>query len=240
MFEASSFRIFGLEITQDDISKIYDVFIKTYKSLQERNPKWRNIDFCKTQLVALWENISSFLDEIIQNEKIKRVSSEYVKENLILNTENINFLTTLGRLSDGGLWLVSKFEKIRSERGSVYLHFNDRITKEELSAIIDLQKIRKELRRYASRVGNTLRQFVDWVHRHKKAIVTGCILVAGLVTITIFSGLWTGATAMSIAKLVIPPLIAIICLIAEAASTYSDLSDFLRNLKAYRGIDLRY
>jgi len=225
-----------LEITEDDIHRIFEVFTRTYNMLGERNPKWQDVGFCKAQLVGLWENISSFMNRMDLEER-RQIDSEYLATHLHLNTENEEFLRLLGKFSDGALWLISRFEEIRTETGSVHLNFRDPKTNQRQHVVIDPQKIKRQVQKYTSKVANTLRQFVDWVLRHKKTVVT-CILVAGLVTITVFAGLWVGAGSIHFAKLMIPLAITIICLVAEAVSTYGEFDRFLRSLKL-RGITLR-
>lgn len=235
MLEASTFNVFGLRITQDDINRIFEAFARTYNVLIERNPKWLDVDFCKTQLVGLWENISSFVDRV-DFEKVGRVDPKYLTRDLHLNTENEEFLMVLGKFSEDAKWLISRFEEIHAKAGSVHLSFKDSITNKRQHVVLDLHKIRGQFRRYTSKVGNALRHFVDWVLEHKRAIVT-CIMVAGLVTITIFAGLWTGGAVIPFVKLIIPLAISIICLIAEGVSVYGEFGRFQRNLK-FRGITI--
>lgn len=237
MLEASAFNVFGLTITRDDFDRIFEGFERTYSVLVAQDPKWSNTDFCKSQLTALWESISSGLDKMLL-EGEKGIGSEYVTKTLTVNTENQNFLRVLGEITEGATWLISRFEKIGTEKGSVSFHFKDTVTKQKRKVTIDLQKIRKPLRKYTSRVRNTLRQFVDWVLLHKKTIVS-CILVSGLVTITIIAGLWIGSAVISFAKYIIPFIIALICLVAEYASFYEDFGDFISYLKNFQGISLR-
>jgi len=193
----------------------------------------RNIDFCKTQVVALWENISSFLDRVNLKD-VEHVDSKRLMANLYVNTENQEFLTLLGRMSEGSTWLFSGLKKIHAERGSIHLNFRDSTTNQRQRVVLDFERVRRQLRRYKSEVGNALRQFVDWVLQNKRTVIT-CFLVAGVVTITLFAGVWIGVAAIPLAKLVIPLVIAIICLIAETVSAYGDFSRFRRGLKR-RGI----
>ena len=235
MLEASAFNVFGLKITQDDIGRIFEAFTGTYDALKERNPKWRSADFCKTQIVALWENISSFLDRV-DLEKVGCADSKYLTAKLHLNTENEEFLRLLGKFSDDAMWLISRFEEIHVGASSVHLDFKDSTTNQRQHVVLDLHKIRRQLRRYTLKVGNALKQFVDWVLKHKRTVIT-CILISGVVTITIFAGLWTGGAVIPFAKLIVPLVISIICLIAETVSVYGDFDRFQRSLKL-RGITL--
>jgi len=235
LLEASNFRVFGLEITEDDVNRIFEAFARTYTVLREKSPKWRDADFCKAQLVGLWENISSLMNRIDLEER-RQVDSEYLATHLHLNTENEEFLRLLGKISEGALWLLSRFEETRAETGSIHLNFRDPKTNQRQHVVLDPRKIRRQMQKYTSKVANALRQFVDWVLENKRTVVT-CVLVAGVVTITVFAGLWVGAPAIHLAKLLIPLAIAIICLVAEAASTYGEFDRFLRSLRL-RGITL--
>ena len=235
--EASTFNVFGLTITTDDVNRIFKGFERTYNVLIAENPKWSNIDFCKSQLVALWENISSALDKMLL-EGAKNIGSEYVTRTLTVNTENQDFLRVLGKTTEGATWLISRFEKIGAEEGSLNFYFRDTVTNQKRKVTIDLQKIRKPLRRYASRVRNTLRQFVDWVLLHKETIVS-CILVSGLVAITIIAGLWIGSAVISFGKYLIPFIVSLICVVAESVSFYENFGDFVKYLKNFQGISLR-
>jgi len=236
LLESSTFNVFGLTITSDDINRIFEGFERTYNILKQTNPKWSNISFCKSQVIALWENISSALDKML-SEKVKNVGSEYLTRNLTVNSENEDFLRVLGKATEGGAWLISRFENIDTTEGSINLYFKDTVSKQKLKATINLEKIRKPLRKYVSRVKNTLSQFVDWVLLHKKTIVS-CILVAGLVTITIIAGLWIGSIVIPFAKFVIPFVVSLICLIAEYASFYEKSEDLIAYLKNFMGISI--
>jgi hypothetical protein len=171
------------------------------------------------------------------SEEVKNVGSEYLTRNLTVNGENEDFLRVLEKVTEGGAWLISRFENIDTTEGSINLYFRDAVSKQKRRATINLEKIRKSLRKYAPRIKNTLSQFVDWVLLHKKTIVS-CILVAGLVTITIIAGLWIGSTVIPFAKFVIPFVVSLICLIAEYASFYEKFEDFVAYLKNFVGISI--
>ena len=122
---------------------------------KKRSSKWRNVDFCKTQLVALWETISSFLDRV-DLERVRRVDSKYLTINLHLNTENDEFLSKLGKFSEDAKCLISQFEEIHAEASSVHLNFRDSTTNQMQHVVLDLQIIRRQFRRYTSKVRNAL------------------------------------------------------------------------------------
>jgi len=50
LLEASTFNVFGLKITQDDIERIFQEFSQTYDALRERNAKCETSTSAKRKL----------------------------------------------------------------------------------------------------------------------------------------------------------------------------------------------
>lgn len=238
MIEASSYDIFGITIDREDFDSIRLAFANTYNQLSKENEKWQDVGFRKTQIASLWESALSFIDRAVSTpiyvETIREIDKKFVRENLVLNTENEIFLKHLARNCRESRWLF-KLRDMSLEEESVRLSFQDPRTKQKSHVKVDLDRIWKSIRIHAAKTENLLKQFVESIQSGQRILFTSS-LVAGLAAITLISVLWLGALAFPLVKVIVPLAIAIVCLFAETVSTCESAAEAIRAL-ARRGIE---
>jgi len=238
MIEASSYDIFGITIDREDFDSMRLAFANTYNQLSKENEKWQDVGFRKTQIASLWESALSFIDRAVSTpiyvETTREIDKKFVRENLVLNTENEIFLKYLLRNSGESRWLF-KLRDLSMEEGSVRVSFQDPQTKQESHVRVDLDRIWKSIRIHAAKTENLLKQFVESIQSGQRILFTGS-LVAGLAAITLVSALWLGTLSFPLVKVIVPLAIAIVCLFAETVSTCESVAEAIRAL-ARRGIE---
>jgi hypothetical protein len=245
MIEASSFNALGLTIGAEDIDRMRTAFRDTYRELSKKSEKWSDVDFCKTQLTALWDTIWPFLDEATLS--VKEVSSphqvpiiidrETLRNSLILNEENKEFLEALARNSHATEWLFPMLAKVTTEGGSIVVAFPGDGANRRSHAVIHLGRMRKYFRKYSSGIRSSLRQFVDWVLLNRRTVVT-CVLAAGITIITMFAAIWGGQSSLPMVKLILPYIVALVCYFAETVAMCESTDELFKKL-ANRGLSLR-
>lgn len=211
--ETTSYNILGLKIDESQISNIETSLMRTYDELDknpEQRSKWANIDFCSREIALLWDAVIDIFEK--NDEEVNfTLSTENIRDYLIVDSENETFLKTYGdilrrsNIDD----LLEQIIEIETGQGSLFMnvrgsdyHFN-------------VKKILSRIFREADKVRNALKQHVDSLLRGLTPYRT-CFLIGGIVTIAFVSLIFCGAISIPLAKILLTTAIAILCTFAEA------------------------
>jgi len=226
--EPIEFNVFGIRISVGHVMKIKSAMENTYHLLmKEVSPKWEDRGFCKREIASLWDGIVDMFTRFYE-EKFD-ISSDKIKDVLLVDQDNQKFLDIFGyELKRNGAVddILNQLKEIGMGGGSLRIHFKDLLSRERLEARIKLDKITKRIGKESNKIKTALMQFVDWVMRNERAILT-CSLVAGVVTISLVASIWIGLP-LEVGKLLLLSAIAILCLIYEAVGAFSTLRDAKR------------
>jgi hypothetical protein len=223
MAEATEYSNLGLNVTAEDLERIRVAFKRTYDDLAKTNKKWASTEFCKLQLVNLWDSVYTFVESSIQKEERLMVDSKSLRDWVKLNSENEQFAEILAHYLKVGeaIHPLETLLKVETIQGSTVFRFNDRVRNTTSKVKCDLRKLWRVVDKQSVPVINSLRKFVDWAIENKRTLVTGA-LVAGVIVVTTFSFIWAGAAVIELAKLVLPFVISTVCLVASMVSYSKD------------------
>lgn len=224
VFEATEFSVLGIKLSSEDILKFKDTFWKTYKELEEHDPKWKDVNFCKRQIGNLWDAVVDMLERFSEELTHGKhpMLNRRIRGYLLIGKDNEHFLEKLGEHSEGLIKEIAERFKETLTVGSIHARLHDFISNTKVRVKINPSKIMQKIKRESERVRKMLQQFVEWAKGGGRPIIT-CMLAAGLFTIALIAGAWT-TIVIPATKPFIMATIAIICWVAETAGMVKSVS----------------
>jgi len=238
VFESTEFSVLGIRLSSEDVSKFKVAFQGTYEELEGKDPRWKDVNFCKRQIGNLWDAVVDMLrkcSEEFTQEKRLTLDSQSIKTYLLIDTENEEFLTVLGKHSTKIIEEILARFKEELIVGSIRSRVYDTISGKWMHVKIDPYRIMQKIQKENERIRKMLQQFVEWAKGRGRPIIT-CMLVGGLFTLALVAGAYVGI-AIPATKPFIMATIAIICWIAETVGMVSTVSA-LKDLWRWRGSGL--
>jgi len=235
--EATEFNVFGIRLDFDDIAGFGEALKDTYKDLEEKNPKWKQVSFCRREIGGLWDATIEMLEKLSEELEAGRtliLNPETITKYLTVDKENEDFLHIFGEQSSDLLKRVlERFDKLELAVGSIHLRLYDAIRDKFQDVTLHPMKVFKKIERESMQIRRVLQQFVEWARGRGRPIITGT-LAAGLFTIGLVAGAWVGTSVPSV-RLFITATVAIICTIAQAVGAIESISELSRSL----GIEIK-
>lgn len=223
VIEPTEFSVFGIRVKEENLLKIRSAMNEAYNQLvrTHRPPTWGDTEFCKRQMVSLWDGIVDMLSRL-EMESSSEISSNDIKTLLNVDRDNWEFLALFGKeleRNDAISDILGQLKEIEIQQGSLRVNFRDLLTQKRTAAEIQIGKMLKRIRRESEKVKAGLKHFVDWIKENKRPIIT-CSLVAGLLVTSMVAICYIGISILG-PKLFIMASLAVICLIYEAYGAYS-------------------
>jgi hypothetical protein len=217
--EATQFDVFGIRVTTEELLKIKKSTVRAYQQLEENDPKWKDLAFCKRQIGSLWDAIVDSMDRAIAENREK-----FDLKYLIVDEDNKRFLLTYGEVlskEESMGPLLAQFDQMETRKGSIWLSFRDRVTGRDLTVRFLPEKILQRVRKESKKIRNSLSQYVEWVKMDRRPIIT-CALVSGLLLVSMVA-IQHPRAFLSMAKMVALAAIALVCLFLEAQGAFGDV-----------------
>lgn len=236
VIEATAFNVLGVKINKEHIDGIAAALNRSYNTLADRNPKWKDVEFCKREITSLWDAIVEMFTR--PDLLFQEINSEELRKLLFVDSDNEAFLEVFGKnLEDMGVLqdILRQFAEIKMEKGSLLIFFKESDNRMRM-AKIRIDKMVSKIKRESNNIKNALSQFVEFVKRNMRPILT-CSLVSGIIVISLVAGIWIGIS-IEIVKLLIIAIIAIICWIVETCGTVSSINDLMKALSRRFGFVL--
>jgi len=236
--EPTEFNVFGIQVKQEDLINIRSATAETYNSLMKKAERWTDSEFCKRQIVSLWDGIQDMLWRLSEQD-VQIITPRMIRTVLTTDGDNQEFLTALGdELRRKGTMssILKQLDELSVESGSLRIRFNDSLANKTAEAWVEVDKLLSRIERERSKIVNGLRRFIDWVKDNKRPIIT-CSLIAGVIVTSIVAACYAGIPVLSL-KLLVMASLAIVCLIYEAYGASETLNRTQKALARRLGLHL--
>ena len=238
MIEPIEFSVFGVRVKEEDLINIKSAMGETYNYLMSEDTRWEDPEFCKREIVSLWDGIVDMLSRL-SRELPDTIEPTKVRNLLIIDRDNEEFLSLFGEVLKrrGALdRILKQLKEINIKKGSLRIFFKDSLTQKTIEVKIELDKIMSQIRKESSKIKSGLKHFVSWIRKKIRPSIT-CSMVTGIIILSLIALCYVGVTIIG-TKLFIMTVLAIICAIYDIYGTYTTITEVKKALSRRIGLHM--
>jgi len=238
MIEPIEFSVFGVRVKEEDLINIKSAMGETYNYLMSKDTRWEDPEFCKREIVSLWDGIVDMLSRL-SRELPDTIEPIKVRNLLTIDRDNEEFLSLFGEVLKrrGALdRILKQLKEINIKKGSLRIFFKDSLTQKTIGVKIELDKMMSQIRKESSKIKSGLKHFVSWIRNKIRPSIT-CSMVTGIIILSLIALGYVGVTIIG-TKLFIMTVLAIICAIYDIYGTYTTITEVKKALSRRIGLHM--